>query len=396
MTRPGLVAIILAGTALAYYVAVTLAQGDGGFGIAGDAHYVYLAARSLAFDGDLDLTNQYRGLGDRWGLGHYMATDGTRLPPREIGPSLLMVPGLWLHHALELDDSSAAAAATILAPLCIAAFFGLARKGLRQMGPSRGATLAAVFGALTFTLPFYAVGRTGYAHAPDAVVGAAIVASLIRAGPTWRVGVLVGVAVLFRLQNALWLLAMVPPTTAWRENWQRTARDFARATAPALLGLLPLIYLALAHPGAGFVRWDSSFFDHDDYFADLGRVVFGVHGLLTFTPAICFAVVGIVLACRSPSHGALARRLALVVLANVLLCAATRDPDAGDAFGARRLSGCCIVFTVGLSRLLATVSPRRGLAVAVTLGLVGLTAHNLARSHAAIVGQLSLASPRDP
>ena len=81
--------------------------GGGNLPVAGDAFYTFAAARSLAWDGDIDLTNQLMVLGDRWGLGQAPAADGVRLPVRELGPALLMVPGLGVHALLHASPAAA-------------------------------------------------------------------------------------------------------------------------------------------------------------------------------------------------------------------------------------------------------------------------------------------------
>ena len=158
----GLLALVLGTASLA----------DGRFAVAGDGHYVFATARSLAYDGDLDLGNQLRVMGDRWGLGRDAAADGFRFPPREIGPALVMVPGLWLHHALgvtpRLEPTFAAApVAMSLAPL----FWLLARLGdeLALLAGDRGGTISprertliALLASLGGVVPFYAFGHFGF------------------------------------------------------------------------------------------------------------------------------------------------------------------------------------------------------------------------------------------
>ncbi|MGB1699864.1 MAG: hypothetical protein ACPHRO_07925, partial [Nannocystaceae bacterium] len=153
---------------------------DGNLSIAGDAFYSYAAGRSIAWDGDIDLTNQLMVLGDRWGLGRAPATDGTRFPVRELGPALLMVPGLWLHHLLDAPVLHAPRYATILGSTCLGLTVLVLGWALRRGCPESRASeraLATLF-PLAFVIPFYSVGHVGYPHALDAVVCAGIFGAL--------------------------------------------------------------------------------------------------------------------------------------------------------------------------------------------------------------------------
>jgi hypothetical protein len=355
---------------------------------AGDAHYVLAAARSLAYDGDLDLTNQYLVMGDRWGLGRDPAMDGWRLPVRELGASLLMVPGLWLHWLLGLPPRWEAACACVLGAASLGpCWLGCAKAIEATLGETEGASgdllaAAAVFGSV---VPYYAIGSPGYSHAPDAAICAWLCWALVeRRGPI-LVGVLLACAVLTRMQNLLWVLW---PACEWLQSRQRrgTAARVLLIAGIGLLGLAPQLWLGLAHPGSvrGSLGWTWAFFDLDDLGRDLARVLVGVHGLLRWTPIAALALVGLVLGPSRRSVGAL-----VVVVGMWLLFALVRDVDGGDAFGARRTAGLVAVLALGLARLWRCV-PRRGV-LAIVLAI--LVAANLVRTQRAIVGELSLVSP---
>ena len=120
---------------------------DGNLAIAGDAFYSFAAARSIAWDGDIDLTNQLMVLGDRWGLGQAPATDGTRFPVRELGPALIMVPGLWVHHLLHAPMQDAPRYAAILGSACLGLCLLAVGWALRRAcpeSPPRARFIAAV------------------------------------------------------------------------------------------------------------------------------------------------------------------------------------------------------------------------------------------------------------
>ncbi|HRI08244.1 MAG TPA: hypothetical protein PKW35_10520, partial [Nannocystaceae bacterium] len=121
--RTWVLAAALALLALAYTFVFSATRHGGLSGVRGDAHYIYQAARSIAEDGDIDLTNQYRASHDRWKLGRDPAADGTRLPVRELGPSLLMVPGLLVHQAGAFPEGLRASFAVSIAAMSIGLTF---------------------------------------------------------------------------------------------------------------------------------------------------------------------------------------------------------------------------------------------------------------------------------
>ena len=320
----------------------------------GDAYYVWLTAQSLAFDLDLDLTNQYARYGDPWGLGSTPAADGWRFPPREIGPALLMVPGLWLGGFLGTSSpmsvvwacAPTACALVALGWIC----WSISRRAAAWCpGCEDWEVLISAAATLGFIVPFYSVGPAGYAHAPDAVATAFLVLLLLERRPGWQCGLAFAVCMLFRLQNALWLVW--PVMVAWRAD--RADRGVVLRWGTTILGLgglgvLPQVVLALRHPGssAGSIRWTRDFFDLDHLGGDVMVVLVGEHGLLRFTPLVAVALGGAVLGLVAMMRHRLVSPLRLAGGASllwlglqVLLVAMVRDPDGGWAYGARRFAG---------------------------------------------------------
>jgi hypothetical protein len=374
---------------------------EGQFFVAGDGHYLHLVARSIAFDGDLDLGNQYRAFGDRWGMGRWPAQDGWHLPPRSIGPALLMVPGLWLHDLVNAPTLSGPSYAAIGPALVPALCFWLISFRLRRLAPQSGfdSEFAALIAVLAFVLPFYAWGRSAYPHAGDALATSVVVFALLAPRPrALFVGGALALCLLMRLQNLLWLLwpalVYLSPGETNREErpLPARARDLALVGSVAALGLVPWAYLTIAHPGSEITatRWGTQFFNLEDYGSDLVRVFFGIHGLITWTPVVLLALVGLLL----PNEARRERVGALFVLvALCLVMASVRDVGGGDAFGARRLCGLTPLIAWGLFRLLAALRDKGHSArLAITLGGLGLLAWNLLRVWQAINGELSLRS----
>jgi hypothetical protein len=209
------------------------------------------------------------------------------------------------------------------------------------------------------------------------------------------IGLCLAGALLFRLQNSLWLLWILPALYHREGRGAPGVRAGLVVAGVASLGIAPQTYLQLAHPGGRAIRWDRAFFNLDDYGNDLVRVVVGEHGLLSFTPVAVLALIGIAVALGRSDTRAPALGVFAVLTAQCLLGAAVLDPDAGDAFGARRLSGLGATFALGYGCLLSRAPLRhntRVLAVVFGLGVVV----NLARTHAAVTGTLSLRSTTEP
>ncbi len=380
---------------------------DGNLAIAGDAFYSFAAARSIAWDGDIDLTNQLMVLGDRWGLGQAPATDGTRFPVRELGPALIMVPGLWVHHLLHAPMQDAPRYAAILGSACLGLCLLAVGWALRRAcpeSPPRARFIAALF-PLGFVVPFYSLGHVGYPHALDATVCALIFGAVATRRRPALIGLAIAAGVLVRMQNFLWLLW--PLLLCARAPAGARRRELARClttTCVSLLGLAPQAIMAVAHPGSdiGPIRWGASFFDLHDLGGDLWTVLAGRHGLWSATPLAVVASLGLVVAVRTaapprsdpglPASPQVALPAVVVALAMVTLMATVRDPSGGHAFGARRLAGLTPILAFGMLRFMeraATSPPSTRRFVEATV--FGLIAINLARTAAAISGALPLA-----
>lgn len=406
--RTWVLAAALALLALAYTFVFSATRHGGLSGVRGDAHYIYQAARSIAEDGDIDLTNQYRASHDRWKLGRDPAADGTRLPVRELGPSLLMVPGLLVHQAGAFPEGLRASFAVSIAAMSIGLTFAgvaasiaaLARRAAHPLGAARRDALALA-ATLGFVVPFYALGTAGYAHAPDAAASAWLVYLAIAAAPPALFGLGVALALLMRLQNALWLVLVplvAPPADTVTIGPRVLARAGALATATALLGLAPQLSMSLAHPGSkrGAIRWSLDFFDLQDLGRDLLEVLVGVHGLFTWTPLAFFACLGLLLGLADRRARPVAAGLGAVVALLTLLFACARDPNGGYAFGARRHAGVTVALGVGLALLDAALARLPGRVgrwaprVFAALALL-LVAANLLHTELALRGEVKLA-----
>jgi hypothetical protein len=366
--------------------------------VQGDGMYTYMWARSLAYDGDLDLTNDYALCGDQWRLA----------PPKEpglrpqntwpVGPSLLWTPALLAARALGVGGAEHACfgpkAEVAMAMTCLAGWltvvlaFIVARRRTGE-GP---ALLAALAVGLATALPYYSAILPSYSHAPSAF---AVALFLERWDATrgslsikrWTMlGVLLGVVVLMRPQDAVvalaplteWL-ALAAPALRWR-RWRGVARLVGLGWIFVILGVLvffPQMYAWkrsygawLAVPqGPFYMRWEHPFVD--------GFLFGSSNGLLSWTPVLYLAFIGLVIGVVRREHRTIALPLALMVAAGVYVNAAVWDYWGAVGFAGRRITDMALPFALGtaitLERLFvyAERRPRRfaGIAVACVLAV---------------------------
>ena len=165
--------LLAAGLVLVVYLSRYLAY-DGNL-IHGDGHYSWVMARSLAFDGDLNLANDYTACGDERSLG-VEEGGGRPADPFYLGPALLWVPFLRLARALIPVAASAPAAwrngcdgpwahfVLTLAPLCGVLAVWLGARVARRWVSERAAAVALVVLGLGSTLLHYASLVPSYSH----------------------------------------------------------------------------------------------------------------------------------------------------------------------------------------------------------------------------------------
>jgi hypothetical protein len=342
--------------------------------VQGDGHYTWLWARSLAYDGDLDLTNDYTVCGDPWGMTRRGIEGG---PPANLwafGPALLWVPLAWVGRLLHPSDPGCAGpvaelamAASVLAAL-LALWLGY--RLARRYVPQAPALLATLGVGLASPLPYYVIYLPSYGHAASAFAVALFLerwdGTRGERGPSrWAVlGVLLGLAMLMRPQNAL--IALAPML-----EWLSGALMSVRARDPRRLGrwlLVGFLFVACAtvvfapqmilqqsmfgHPlappqGPHFMRWTEP---------HVAGVLFGTTGgLLFWSPLLYLSVIGLGVGlfrapCRAP-----AAALLLVSLAMLYVNAAAWDWWGSVSFSNRRFIALTAVFVFGAALTLAPV-----------------------------------------
>lgn len=187
-------------------------------------------------------------------------------------------------------------------------------------------------------------------------------------------GAAAGLMALVRWQEALF--ALVLAADAFRDYWriwrQRAVAGWlpamgrhAAGAVAVLVTLLPQFWLWQSHVvGAGSLAEDEFAIRRFDL--DVANVLFSPnHGLLTWTPIISLALLGLVpFVRRAPRFGlVLAAGFAAQVYVNGLL----QVWWGGSGFGARRFMGCALVFAVGLAAAIDWLRGRPRVATALIL-----------------------------
>ncbi|MCS6799314.1 MAG: glycosyltransferase family 39 protein [Myxococcota bacterium] len=386
----------------------------------GDGHYTYLWARSLAFDGDLDLSNDYALCGDPWSL-REPAREG--LGPRNLwspGPALFWTPALLFARALGVDagaiDPRVRAACTtgravdvamgttlLLGWLTVWLVYRFARRHV-----CTGAALFAAAGVgLCTMLPYYAALLPSYGHAPAAFcVAVALerwdVGRGSRRAVRWALlGALFGLAALMRPQCAVFAVA---PALEWLGGaWRTLRREPPRAwlahvglgllfAGTALLCFFPQMWVWkrtygdwLAVPqGAHYMRWEHPFVD---------GVLFGsTGGLLTWTPIAYLGVVGLVWAAARRRSRAWAVPTLLGSGLLVWLASVVWDWWGASGFSNRRLTELALPLGAGIALCVDRVlawgrrHPRRAAAAVGTAVLLAFGGWNWAAMFAVAEG----------
>lgn len=382
--------------------------------IHGDGYYTYLYARSLVFDGDLDLTNDYELCGDPWRMRTRMGPPEPGMRPHNPwnpGPALVWAPFLGFARLTFPDtaDPNAKIAQACQGPMAEFSMLGTVLVGFltvwlayrfarRHVGPGAAFLGAAAVGLAT-SLPYYTSILPSYNHA-IAAFGVALF--LERWDGTrgsrrwWRwllLGLLLGFAMLIRAQAAL---IAVCPLIEWlgaaRDDvrlraWKRLAGLVALGllfVATALLVFSPQPYLwkltygtYFAVPqGEHFMRWGTPHLD--------GVFWASTNGLLVWSPVLYTSFLGLFGALLARRHRLVAVALLLVVAGYTYINASAYDYFGSASFSNRRFTSLALPFAVGaafFAEWLLRIAQRRprdfGVAAA-CVALLGLTAWNYA------------------
>lgn len=403
--RPGAVfAAIGALFAVAYLSAFTAFPRTDGRVLDGDAIQYYVYLRSLAFDGDLDFRNEYAALyrpaaADAGGNVWLTERTATGRPPNmmSVGPALLWSP-FFLLACLAVALARLAGVDVpfdgFAAPFQLSAGVGgiayaavgayLAYRLAARLYPRMPAFWGTLAAWLATPAVYYSLVSPAYSHAASLFTVALFTCTwfVTRGDDRYRraalVGALGGLAMLVRWQDVI-VLALPALETIRRvarrqlDPGPAALRAIVMALAAGLIVVPQLVAWQRIYgtpivmpQGAGFMHWTDP---------ALWQVLFSTrHGLLSWTPAVLPALVGLALVRRrDPGLGWGA---VVVVLLSVYINACVADWWAGEAFGARRFVGDTAFFALGLTAVFAA-KPWAGRPAIVRAAALALVGYNL-------------------
>jgi hypothetical protein len=352
--------------------------------LGGDGYEYYVLARSVLFDRDLDLTNDFAGLGAR----AVVSPRGEITSRTPIGVGIVWTPGILLAHlgtvvanrlgaSLPADGFSAPyqAAVTTTTFLCGMLAVFLVEALVRRHYSRAMALLVAIALWLGTPLDFYAVANPFMSHGVSAGAAALFVFLWLE----WRrseqprhwlvLGLVGGLMTLVRVQDGV-LLAL-PVILLLLERGRPAVPALAALAVGPLLGavLQSIVWVRLW--GADFVRQigtQGPGFTASLHIADV--LLSPRHGLFTWTPLWAVSTVGLLLWLRRD------RRLAALLFLGFVLAVAVNS-SMGDwwgshGFGQRRFLGLTALFALGLAEVVQLLRARPLVPITLLLGALVL------------------------
>lgn len=329
-----------------------------------DGYYSWLFARSLAFDADLDLTNDYAICGDPFRLG---VDEGAGRPanPFYFGPATILAPVLFVvRHLVKLPEGASVpwksgcsgpwlGATGLVSPLVVGLTALLSYRLARRWFDERSCTIAAVVIAFASPLNVFGTLTWYYSHLYAAFAVALALLLAVRATEVpmrharWLLaGLAVGYAALMRIQEGSW--GLVPLTAAL----SIAAREVREPGPKAVVLRRTATRLALL--AAGFVAvfsvqlfvyqrlYGSPFvIPQGRTYVQLGHahpwlLLFGARsGMLYWTPLLWLSVIGIVPFVMQGKERAVAISMILVSASNFFIASAALSWTGAATLGAR-------------------------------------------------------------
>ncbi|MCO5196121.1 MAG: hypothetical protein M9941_13115 [Anaerolineae bacterium] len=354
-----------------------------------DAAFYYSYARSLVFDGDINLVNDivlaYPTGGEHFTSKQFhtdLTTTGHLQNTFALGAALFWVPWLALARSAELflvDPGSLTGyevpfitgAALISALLVLIAFLLLYRRLTAYFNWS-----SAIIGVLTlmFTTPLlhYQFHNGFYSHAASAFIVTLCFlwwwrsydkpmqprAALVMGG-------LLGFSMLVRWQHAIYVV--LPGLSVLWWWWRQPGAEKRQALRPAAVSLLLTAGSLLLVFSIQLVLWKVYFnswltIPQGDFYVDyrplwlLPTLFSPFRGLLPWMPVALPALIGLLLLARKNPY--LVVPLFVVLLLALYVNASTRDWFGGGGYGPRRFTSELPIWALGYTALLAALAPR--------------------------------------
>jgi hypothetical protein len=378
----------------------------------GDGFYYYAYLRSLAFDHDVDFTNDFRlpALADQF---HAGINPITKRPQNvfTVGPALFWMPlvpvaklamklDAWMGgpRVPQIDGTEYEFQRIVLYGSVLAGLITVGLGILLALELTEP-TLAAIAGigiCLGSPLIWFMLRQPSFSHATQACAVAMLVSFwVLRYGSRtpWHwaaTGALLGLAMDVRPQDVAhgllpfveWCIVLLQLLQA-REPVRDHFRNAFLLLGSAIITFSPLMLIwraiygewTLVPQGASFLDFDNSRWDAT-LFSSRG-------GLFAWHPLLLISLCGLIALVSWRSQPLKYRLLAALAIAVLFMQAyingAAKDWWGGWAFGGRRFSGCTLYFMVGFAAVLEggrRVIARNPLRVAqlASLGLVALFA----------------------
>jgi hypothetical protein len=401
------------------FTAGVAAQLQLGARLQSDGFYYYAYLRSLAFDGDVEFTNDYRllGLGDKAHLFQLTST-GHAQSAWTIGPALVWSPFAAAGHlvARRLHESDPNVSVDGVSypyrqAICIAGLvYGLLGSWFifRLVRLQAGVRLAAAATVMTVAGSFmlwYLVKEPSMTHAPSMALVAGFAwawwaTRQSRTRTVWvLLGLLAGLMTLVRWQNALFALLPACDSArqlagAWRNGDRQAARDTIvnglLFTTAAVVAFTPQMlawraiygsWLAVSPVGPQ-IRFG------DPHLVDI--LWSSRNGLFSTSPVLYLGAAGLLLfAWRHPAAGL---PCLLAVAAMTYFNACIQDWWGSAGYGGRRFDGTVPLFAIGVACATgaAVALLRRHPAAAVAAAGTALILWNLTQMSLAQAGILRI------
>ena len=340
-----------------------------------DAFYYFAYLRSIAFDRDVDFTNDYPllGLSDKAYLWQPPTVTGYAHSAWAIGPAILWAPFFGGAHLAALRQqgqglqvATDGSSYPYRQAVCIAGLFyallgtWFSIRAARQFFPaSIAATGAALVVGGSFIL-WYALAEPSMAHAPTMAAVAAFVwywtATMPRRSLVHWIGLgaLAGFAGLVRWQSVLF--ALLPAIEALAALWRAGRARDAASLRSTLVGGVAFTVAAVVAFTPQMLAW-KAIYGHYLAVSPIGPQIIWRHphlvdvlfasqnGLFAMSPILYVAAIGLVIfARRRPAVGVPSL---VVIAAMIYLNASIQDWWGSAGYGGRRFDGTLPLFVLG-------------------------------------------------
>jgi hypothetical protein len=380
-----------------------------------DGHYMWLFARSMVFDHDVDFRNDFELCGDPQHWGSSPET-GRANNPFYVGPAVAWAPILGMFRLIVRFAPDAPADVTggcrgpltrltlwtgpLLGTLTVWLMYRTAR---RRTGDGPAAFTAGLL-ALGTPLAKYAALSPSYSHAYDAFWAAVSMLAALRAAESPRslarwalAGAAIGVGLLQRpVSVAYGIVPAVLAIATLRGEWGLLAASLGVLGVNAFAcGLVPQMLVNHASYG---VWWRGP--PNGPLFMQYGHahpwlLLFAPHGGLFLTaPVVWLALPGAIAGAWDPRTRALVVSLFVATAVTIWVSSAALDWHASGTFGARRLTSLAPLFAIplaitieGLRRWLRA-KPRRAMTSLATATLVAIACTITGAGYAQSQGKL--------